>query len=149
MIGVIGTISLFCLIKSSLPTQREYTRGSERLDHSRPAVRCSRCSIVVSIFVSVVCWGAGTKTKDANRLNKLNREAESAVGSKAEDRKLTKLKAIMSNASHPLHNAADDLKNKFRNRYWQTGLLKGAIRLTYTPYLTGQNITISPYILCT
>lgn len=67
-----------------------------------------------SIFFAVGSWGAGIKAKDANRLNKLIRKAESVVGSKlvtleevVEDRTLVKLLAIMDNPSHPLHKTLD------------------------------------------
>ena len=68
-------------------------------------------SVVAStIFFAMVSRGAGIKTKDANRLNKLIKKAGSVVGSKlvtleevAEDRMLAKLLVIMDNVSHPLH----------------------------------------------
>lgn len=102
--------------RSGLPTHRQYAR----LDHPRSAIRCSRVFykfvVASAIFFGCVVLWCRHKGKGCNRLQKLVRKAEPAVGSElatlevaAEDRTLTKLKAIMSNASHSLHNTADNL----------------------------------------
>ncbi|KAK0148535.1 putative RNA-directed DNA polymerase from transposon BS [Merluccius polli] len=64
-------------------------------------------SVVAStIFFAVVSWGAGIRTKDANRLNKLIKKAESVVGSQlvtveevVEERMLAKLLPTMATPS--------------------------------------------------
>ncbi|TWW62601.1 hypothetical protein D4764_04G0012480, partial [Takifugu flavidus] len=72
-----------------------------------------------------VCWGAGIKAKDANRLNKLIKKAESVVGSKLANMdelvrdRVSKVRTIMDNSSHPLHNTVDKLRSSFSNRLLQ------------------------------
>ncbi|KAI3353874.1 hypothetical protein L3Q82_005082 [Scortum barcoo] len=63
-----------------------------------------------ALFFAVVCWGEGLRTADKNRLNKLIKKAGSVVGTElpllqqvTEGRMLSKLQAILTNASHPLH----------------------------------------------
>lgn len=65
-------------------------------------IKYLKCTLKFNIHIvfAVVYWVVGVDSKDANKLNKLIRKATSAVGSKLEDRMLTKLKAVMSNASH-------------------------------------------------
>ncbi len=76
-----------------------------------------------TLFFVVVCWGAGIKKKDANRLNKLFKKAQSVVGMKlstmeevAEDRIHSKLHKIMENATHPLYKTLVKLKSSLSNR---------------------------------
>lgn len=65
--------------------------------------------VASTFFFAVVCWGAGIKEKDAKRLNKLIKKAESDIspelvtlGEVFRDRMLAKLLGIMDNDSHPL-----------------------------------------------
>ena len=66
-------------------------------------------SVVASaILCAVVCWSAGIKANDANRLNDPIRKAGSVVGSRSatleevvKQRMSTKLLVIMDNTSHP------------------------------------------------
>ncbi|TWW54976.1 hypothetical protein D4764_09G0000250 [Takifugu flavidus] len=73
-----------------------------------------------------LCWGAGIKAKDANRLNKLIKKAGSVVGCRLDnldevvrDRMVLKLRTIMDSPSHPLHNTVDKLRSSFSNRLLQ------------------------------
>jgi len=98
-------------------------------------------SVVAStIFFAAVSWGAGIKAKDANRLNKLIKKAESVVGSKlvtleevVEERMLAKLLVIMDNPSHPLHKTLDKLKSSFSNRLIQPRCSKERYRKSFLP----------------
>ena len=88
----------------------------------------------------MVSWGAGIKAKDANRLNKLIKKAESVVGSKlvtleevAENRMLAELLVIMYNISHPLHETLDKLKSIFSNRLIQPRCLEELHRKSFVP----------------
>ncbi|KAK5866698.1 hypothetical protein PBY51_020867 [Eleginops maclovinus] len=68
-------------------------------------------SVVASVlFFAGLCWGGNTNKKDAERLNKLVRKANSVVGVKldnleevAEGRTRRKLDSILDYPSHPLH----------------------------------------------
>ena len=117
-------------------TEATYKKGLSRL-YSLRRLRsfnvCNRMlqmfyqSVVAStIFFAVVSWGVGIRTKDANRLNKLIKKAESVVGSQlvtveevVEERMLAKLLATMANSSHPLHTTLDQLRSSFSNRLIQ------------------------------
>ncbi|KAK0142225.1 hypothetical protein N1851_020112 [Merluccius polli] len=94
-------------------------------------------SVVAStIFFVVVSWGAGIRTKDANRLNKLIKKAESVVGSQlvtVEERMLAKLLATMANPSHPLHTTLDQLRSSFSNRLIQPRCKKERYRKSFLP----------------
>ncbi|TWW65250.1 hypothetical protein D4764_21G0001500 [Takifugu flavidus] len=79
-----------------------------------------------TIFFAAVCWGAGIKAKDANRLNKLIKKAGSVVGCRLDnldevvrDRMVLKLRTIMDSPSHPLHNTVDKLRSSFSSRLLQ------------------------------
>ena len=72
-----------------------------------------------------MCWGRGLKTGDANRLNKLVRNASSVIeggteldvlGAMARRRMLTKLVSILNITSHhPLHDGLVKQKSTFSN----------------------------------
>ncbi|TWW66958.1 hypothetical protein D4764_20G0009900, partial [Takifugu flavidus] len=92
------------------------------------------------IFFAVVCWGAGIKAKDANRLSKLIKKAGSVVGCKlanldevVRDRMVLKLRTIMDNPSHPLHNTVDKLRSSFSNRLLQPHCSKEWYRKSFLP----------------
>ncbi|TWW52968.1 hypothetical protein D4764_0216870 [Takifugu flavidus] len=93
-----------------------------------------------TIFFAVVCWGAGIKAKDANRLNKLIKKAGSVVGCRLDnldevvrDRMVLKLRTIMDNPSHPLHNTVDKLRSSFSNRLLQPRCSKERDRKSFLP----------------
>ncbi|TWW67247.1 putative RNA-directed DNA polymerase from transposon X-element [Takifugu flavidus] len=74
----------------------------------------------------VVDFRKSIKAKDANRLNKLIKKAGSVVGCKlanldkvVRDRMVLKVRTIMDNPPHPLHNTVDKLRSSFRNRLLQ------------------------------
>ena len=100
-----------------------------------------QCLYVVSTFsFAVVSWGVGIKSKDANRLNKLIKKAESVVGSKlvtleevADDRMLAKLLVILDNISHPPLETLDKLKSSFSNRPIKPRCLKERLRKSFLP----------------
>ncbi|XP_059209473.1 immunoglobulin lambda-like polypeptide 1 [Centropristis striata] len=108
-------------------------------------------SVVAStIFFAVVSWGVGIKARDANRLNKLIRKAESVVGSKlvtleevVEDRMLAKLLAVMDNPSHPLHKTLDKLKSSFSHRLIQPRCSKERYRKSFLPSFYPKNRVFS------
>ena len=131
----------------STNTEAIYKKGLSQLYFLRRLRSFNVCkqmfyqSVVAStIFFAAVSWGAGIKAKDANRLNKLVRKAESVVGSKlitleevVEDRMLAKLLAIMDNPSHPIHKTLDKLKSSFSNRLIQPRCSKERYRKSFLP----------------
>ena len=69
-------------------------------------------SVVASaILYAVACWGSRLRVADANRLHKLIRKASNVVGMEldslkvvSERRMLSKIKTMLDNTSHPLHD---------------------------------------------
>ncbi|KAI3367324.1 hypothetical protein L3Q82_008367 [Scortum barcoo] len=109
-------------------TESVYRKGQSRLYFLRrlrsfnicpPLLQSVYHTVVASaLFFAVVCWGEGLRTADKNRLNKLIKKAGSVVGTElpllqqvTEGRMLSKLQAILTNASHPLHA----LEHKYKN----------------------------------
>ncbi|TWW80175.1 hypothetical protein D4764_10G0012050 [Takifugu flavidus] len=93
-----------------------------------------------TIFFAVVCWGAGIKAKDANRLNKLIKKAGSVVGCRlanldevVKDRMVLKLRTIMDNPSDPFHNTVDKLRSSFSNKLPQPRCSKERYRKSFLP----------------
>ncbi|TWW73441.1 hypothetical protein D4764_15G0008350 [Takifugu flavidus] len=91
-----------------------------------------------TIFFAVVCWGAGIKAKDANRLNKLIKKAGSVIGCNlanldevVRDRMVLKLRTVMDNPSHHLHNTVDKLRSSFSNRLLQPRCSKERYRKSF------------------
>ena len=134
----------------STNTQAVYKKGLSRLYFLRRLRSFHVCnkmlqmfyqSVVAStIFFAVVSWGAGIKAKDANKLKKLIKKAESVVGSKlvtleevVEDRMLAKLLAIMDHPSHPLHKTLDKLRSSFSHRLIQPRCSKERYRKSFLP----------------
>lgn len=134
----------------STNTQAVYKKGLSRLYFLRRLRSFHVCnkmlqmfyqSVVAStILFAVVSWGAGIKAKDANKLRKLIRKAESVVGSKlvtleevVEDRILAKLLAIMDHPSHPLHKTLDKLRSSFSHRLIQPRCSKERYRKSFLP----------------
>lgn len=116
--------------KNSLVT---YKKGQSRLYFLRKLRSFRVCntmlrmfyeSVVASaIFYAVVCWGGSVKVADMKRFNKLIRKAGSVVGEEldnmetvAEKRTLCRLRSIMHNVDHPLHNVVDELRSTFSHR---------------------------------
>ncbi|TWW81352.1 hypothetical protein D4764_01G0011670 [Takifugu flavidus] len=74
----------------STNTDAVYKKAMSRLYFLRRLRSFSVCSRMLhmfyqsvmasTIFFAAVCWGAGIKAKDANRLNKIIKKAESVVG---------------------------------------------------------------------
>ena len=131
-------------------TEAIYKKGLSRLYFLRRLRSFNVCnrmlqmfyqSVVAStIFFAVVSWGAGIRTKDANRLNKLIKKAKSVVGSQlvtveevVEERMLAKLLATMANPSHPLHTTLDQLRSSFSNRLIQPRCKKERYRKSFLP----------------
>ncbi|TWW56005.1 hypothetical protein D4764_09G0010550 [Takifugu flavidus] len=95
-------------------------------------------SLASTIFFAAVCWGAGIKAKDANRLNKLIKKAGSVVGCRlanevVRDRMVLKMRTIMDNPSHPLHNTMDKLRSSFSNRLLEPRCSKERYRKSFLP----------------
>lgn len=101
--------------------------------------------VASALFFGVVCWGEGTSARDRNKLNKFIKKASSTIGAEldsiqqvAEARMLRKLKCILKNASHPLHNLEVFSQSTFSHRLIspqcrtersRRSFLPGAIRL--------------------
>ncbi|TWW59308.1 hypothetical protein D4764_06G0008380 [Takifugu flavidus] len=132
----------------STNTDAVYKKAMSRLYFLRRLRSFSVCSTMLhmfyqsvmasTIFFAVVCWGAGIKAKDANRLNKLIKKAGSVVGFKlanldevVRDRMVLKLRTIMDNPSHPLHNTVDKLRSSFSNRLLQPRCSKERYRKSF------------------
>ncbi|TWW78270.1 hypothetical protein D4764_11G0003910 [Takifugu flavidus] len=82
----------------------------------------------------------GIKAKDANRLNKLIKKAGSVVGCRLDkldevvrDRMVLKLRTIMDNPSHPLHNTVEKLRSSFSSRLLQPRCSKERYRKSFLP----------------
>ncbi|KAI4876067.1 hypothetical protein NFI96_010445 [Prochilodus magdalenae] len=80
-------------------------------------------AVASAIFCSVVCWG---NSINKTAINKLVKKAGSVIGLKldtlevvAEKRTLNKHLAVMDNASHPLHCAAEEQMSTFSGRLRQ------------------------------
>ncbi|TWW53956.1 hypothetical protein D4764_0170350 [Takifugu flavidus] len=137
-------------LKWSTNTDAVYKKAMSRpcfLRRLRSFSVCSRMlhmfyqSVMTStIFYAVVCWGAGIKAKDANRLNKLIKKAGSVVGCRLDnldevvrDRMVLKLRTIMDSPSHPLHNTVDKLRSSFSSRLLQPRCSKERDRKSFLP----------------
>ncbi|TWW78779.1 hypothetical protein D4764_11G0009000 [Takifugu flavidus] len=124
----------------STNTDAVYKKAMSRLYFLRRLRSFSVCSRMLHMFyqsvmastiffaavVQALCWGTGIKAKDANRLNKLIKKAGSVVGCRLDnldevvrDRMVLKLRTIMDNPSHPLHNTVDKLRSSFSSRLLQ------------------------------
>ncbi|TWW68203.1 hypothetical protein D4764_19G0000010, partial [Takifugu flavidus] len=132
----------------STNTDAVYKKAMSRLYFLRRLRSFSVCSRMLqmfyqsvmasTIFFAAVCWGAGIKAKDANRLNKLIKKAGSVVGCRLDnldevvrDRMVLKLRTIMDSPSHPLHNTVDKLRSSFSNRLLQPRCSKERERFSY------------------
>ncbi|TWW67116.1 hypothetical protein D4764_02G0001570 [Takifugu flavidus] len=132
----------------STNTDAVYKKAMSRLYFLRRLRSFSVCSRMLhmfyqsvmasTIFFAAVCWGAGIKAKDANRLNKLIKKAGSVVGCRLDnldevvrDRMVLKLRTIMDNPSHPLHNTVDKLRSSFSNRLLQPRCSKERYRKSF------------------
>ncbi|TWW62767.1 hypothetical protein D4764_04G0014140 [Takifugu flavidus] len=99
-----------------------------------------QCVMASTIFFAVVCWAAGIKAKDANRLNKLIKKAGSVVGCKLANldklvrgRMVLKVRTILYNPSHLLHNTVDKLRSSFSSRLLQPRCSKERYRKSFLP----------------
>ncbi|TWW61360.1 hypothetical protein D4764_04G0000060 [Takifugu flavidus] len=134
----------------STNTDAVYKKAMSRLYFLRRLRSFSVCSRMLhmfyqsvmasTIFFAAVCWGAGIKAKDANRLNKLIKKAGSVVGCRLDDldevvrdRMVLKLRTIMDSPSHPLHNTVDKLRSSFSNRLLQPHCSKERYRKSFLP----------------
>ncbi|TWW81868.1 hypothetical protein D4764_01G0016830 [Takifugu flavidus] len=134
----------------STNTDAVYKKAMSRLYFLRRLRSFSVCSRMLhmfyqsvmasTIFFAAVCWGAGIKAKDANRLNKLIKKAGSVVGCRLDnldevvrDRMVLKLRTIMDSPSHPLHNTVDKLRSSFSNRLLQPRCSKERYRKSFLP----------------
>ncbi|CAI5671505.1 unnamed protein product [Oreochromis niloticus] len=81
-------------------------------------------SVVSSaILYAVACWGSRLRVADANRLDKLIRKASNVVGMEldsikvvSERRMLSKIKTMLDNSSHPLHDTLVSHRSTFSDR---------------------------------
>ena len=67
---------------------------------------------------AVVSWGSRLRVADANRLNKLIKKAGDVAGAELDTdrRMLSKLRAMLQYASHPLHNALVEQRSTLSQR---------------------------------
>ena len=110
-----------------------YRKGQSRLYFLRRLRSFNICRTMLKIFYesvvasailyAVACWGSRLRVADANRLNKLIRKASDIVGMEcdsltvvSERRMLSKLRTIMDNISHPLHDVLVRHKSTFSER---------------------------------
>ncbi len=117
----------------SLNTDHIYKKGQSRLYFLWRLASFNICtkllqmfynSVVASVlFFAVACWGGSGSKRNIQRLNKLIKKAGSVVGLKldsveevTEQRTLSRLRAIMNNADHPLYSAFNLQRSTFRNR---------------------------------
>ncbi len=77
-------------------------------------------SVVASaLFFAVVCWGGGIRAGEASRLSKLLRKASSVVGMELDslesvaERRMDRIKAILDNPSHLLHDEPWQMGSSF------------------------------------
>ncbi|TWW55995.1 hypothetical protein D4764_09G0010450 [Takifugu flavidus] len=134
----------------STNTDAVYKKAMSRLYFLRRLRSFSVCSRMLhmfyqsvmasTIFFAVVCWGAGIKAKDANKLNKLIKKAGCVVGCKlanldkvVRDRMVLKLRTVMDNPSHPFHNTVDKLRSSFSTRLLQPRCSKERYRKSFLP----------------
>ncbi|XP_035812432.2 uncharacterized protein LOC118471519 [Amphiprion ocellaris] len=139
-----------------------YKKGQSRLYFLRRLASFRVCSkllymfyqsIVSSVlFYAVVCWGGSAKRKDIQRLNRLVRKACSVVGLSLdsvekvlEQRTLSKIRAILSNESHPLNSVFSHQRSTMSSRLLslrcsterlKNSFVPGAIRL-YNAAISG------------
>ena len=81
-------------------------------------------SVVASaILYAVACWGSRLRVADANRLDKLIRKASNVVGMEldslrvvSERQMLSKIKTMLDNTSHPLHDMLVSHRSTFSER---------------------------------
>lgn len=76
--------------------------------------------VATAVLYAIVCFGSRLRVEDTNRLNKLIRKASDGVGVKldsltvvSERRMLSKLRVILDNVSHPLHNVLASHRRSF------------------------------------
>ncbi|KAI4899778.1 hypothetical protein NFI96_000444 [Prochilodus magdalenae] len=92
------------------------------------------------LFYAVVCWEGSIKKRDEMRLDKLVRQAGSAVGVEldsvvkvAEGRTLHKLLSIMDDDGHPLHTIIMDRRSKFSGRLLSQSCSTDRLRRSFVP----------------
>ena len=81
-------------------------------------------SVVASaILFAVVCWSSRLRVADVNRLSKTIRKASDVVGMELDSlaavsdrRMLSKLRAVLENGSHPLHDVLVKHRSSFSER---------------------------------
>lgn len=161
-------VTLDCKLQWSLNTELLYKKGLSRLYFLRKLRSFNICSrmlqmfdqsvVASTIFFAAVCWGAGIKAKDSNKINKLIKKAGSVVGTRlapleevVRHRMLGKIKSIMDNVSHPLHSILDGLRSCHSQRLRQprcarerysASFLPEAIRL-YNTYIASKSVRSS------
>lgn len=114
-------------------TEVLYRKGQSRLYFLRRLRSFNICRTMLKMFYesvvasallyAVACWGSRLRVSDTNRLNKLIRKASDVVGLKLESfttvlerRMLFKLRSILDNSSHPLHNTLVSLRSTISDR---------------------------------
>ncbi|XP_060781055.1 uncharacterized protein LOC132888977 [Neoarius graeffei] len=117
----------------SANTDALYKKGQSRLFSLRKLGSFNVCSklllmfyqsVMASVlFYAVVCWGGSIRRRDAGHLDRLVRKAGSVVGMEletlsavADKRMLSRLLAIMDNASHPLHTIFSKQRSRVSSR---------------------------------
>uniref|UniRef100_A0AAX7SJH0 Reverse transcriptase domain-containing protein n=1 Tax=Astatotilapia calliptera TaxID=8154 RepID=A0AAX7SJH0_ASTCA len=110
-----------------------YRKGQSRLYFLRRLRSFNICQKMLRIFYesvvasailyAVACWGSRLRVADANRLNKLIRKASNVVGMEldslkvvSERRMLSKIKTMLDNTSHPLHDMLVSHRSSFSER---------------------------------
>lgn len=81
------------------------------------------CVVTSAILYAVACSGSKLRVADAKGLNKLICNASNVVGTKldslrvaSERRMLSKIRRVLDNNSHPLHDTLASHRSKFSER---------------------------------
>ncbi|XP_072006908.1 leucine-rich repeat-containing protein 2 isoform X1 [Engystomops pustulosus] len=96
--------------------------------------------VAPAIFFGIVCWGSSISARERSRLDKLIRKASSVLGGPldtvqvvAERRTLCKLKSILENSSHPLHETVVALGSIFSDRLLHPKCERERYRKSFLP----------------
>ena len=98
-------------------------------------------SVMASVLsYTVACWGGSIRKRDAGRLDRLVRKAESVVGTElealtttAEKRTLSRLDSIMDNYYHPLYPVFDNQRSLFSYRFRAIPCKTDRLRRSFVP----------------
>lgn len=127
-----------------------YKKGQSRLYFLRRLASFNVCSMLLNmfyqsivfsvLFYAVVCWGGNARKRDIQKLNRLIRKAGSVVGLSldsvekvVEQRTLAKIRAILSNQSHPLHSVSTHQRSSVSTRLLSLSCSTDRLRNSFVP----------------